>query len=154
MNQETIDKIVAFLSQWGFWQIIVIVAIILLTFAVKIPLYRYGKKYQEKTGVDKSRVTWIIALFPFIFGFIGSLILYIWPIGWNVNSLVGEDWAIIVKQAGVLGGAAIGVYEFLKKMFKAATAKAKSEEKKQAENIVEIKDEEEKKTRPHEIKIH
>lgn len=153
MNQETIDKIVAFLGQWGFWQVAVIAAIVLLTLVVKIPLYRAGEKYQAKTGINKSRVTWVISLIPFIFAFIGALCLYLWPIGWNVNSLVSDDWAIIVKNAGVLGTAAIGVYEFFKKIAKAATAKATAKEVEEAKNIVEIKDEE-KESRPNEIKIH
>lgn len=150
MNEETIAKISDFLSQWGFWQIIAICLIVLVTQVIKIPLYKAGERYQEKTGVNKSRVTWVISIIPFILAFVGALVLHLWPKGWDVNQI---EWPVVTKQAGVLGTAAMGVYEFFKKLAKAATAKATAKEVQEAKNIVEIKDEQ-KEQRPNEIKIH
>lgn len=121
MNEETINQIIDFLSQWGFWQVAVIASIVLLTTIIKIPLYIAGEKYEKKTGVDKSRITWIISLIPFILGFVGALILHLWPEHWDVNTV---EWSSIVKQAGVLGTASMGSYEFVKKLGMGWSAKS------------------------------
>ena len=120
MDENIISQISGFLSEWGFWQLIAIALITLLTLVLKIPIKRAAEKYQAKKKIDKSVITWTISLIPFVLAFAAALVLDLWERSWNVNTI---EWPSVVKQASVLGGASIGIFEAIKKWAQASTAK-------------------------------
>lgn len=135
MDENIIQAISSFLSKWGFWQLVAIVSIVVLTLIVKIPIKKGAEKYQAKTGVDKSAITWVITLIPFVFAFVAALLLDLLTKSWDVDLI---DWAEVVKQCSVLGTASIGLFEAVKKYGEAfaakkvAASKAPSEPKSEA----------------------
>ena len=120
MDEQTIFEIAEILSEWGFWQLLAITMIILLTAILKIPIKRAAIKYQEQTGIDKSVITWVISILPFIFAFGVSLVLELWSLNWNPDNI---KWAEVIKQTSMLGTASMGAFELVKKYAQAATAK-------------------------------
>lgn len=118
--EDTINSIIGFLNAWGFWQLVIILLIILLTALIKIPIKKAAENFAIKNNVDKSVITWTISLIPFILAFIGALILQLINIHWDVTII---DWQVVVKDASILGGAAIGVFEAFKKWVEASAAK-------------------------------
>lgn len=120
MDENILNQISDFLSKWGFWQLIAIVLIVILTLVIKIPIKKAAEKYQAKTGIDKSVITWTISVIPFALAFVAALVLDLWGRAWDVNAI---EWPTVVKQASVLGGASIGVFEAFKKWAEALTAK-------------------------------
>ena len=61
------EEIIAFLSQWYIWELIIIVLAIILTLIVKIPIKGFAVKWEEQYGIDKSKITWVNAIFPYVF---------------------------------------------------------------------------------------
>lgn len=120
MDENVIQTIGDFLSKWGFWQLIAIASIVILTLVLKIPIKKAAEKYQAKTGVDKSIITWVISIIPFVLGFVAALLLELLAQNWDVNLI---DWAEVTKQCSVLAVTAIGIFETVKKFVEAFTAK-------------------------------
>lgn len=118
--EQIIETIISFLNQWGFWELVAIVLIVILTCVLKIPIYKAAVKYQEKHGVDKSFITWVISVIPFVLAFVFALILHLWSQNWNVAIVV---WSVVIKNTTALGAGAIGIFELIKKFVQAATAK-------------------------------
>lgn len=124
MDEELIQQIVSFLSKYYGWELIIIGLTIALTMLVKIPIRKAADKYAQKNNIDKSVITWVIGVFPFVFSFILVFLLYFYRAGWNLDAI---SWKMVVVEASTLGGAAIGVYEFIKKLIKGITAKNKTQ---------------------------
>lgn len=120
MNEEVLNRISDFLSKWGLWQVLIIIAITLVTLLAKIPIKKAAESYEAKTGTDKSVITWTISVIPFVLGFVAALLLDLGGKGWSAELVAWED---VVKQASVLGTASIGVFEAVKKWGEAASAK-------------------------------
>lgn len=120
MDESMIIQISEFLSKWGFWQLLSIMVIVLLTMILKQPIKKAAERYQERTGVDKSVITWVISIIPFVLGFGAAFILELVSLSWDVNLV---DWASVTKQASVLSTAAMGLFEMIKKWAEAFTAK-------------------------------
>ena len=104
--EDTINSIIGFLNAWGFWQLVIILLIILLTALIKIPIKKAAENFAIKNNVDKSVITWTISLIPFILAFIGALILQLINIHWDVTII---DWQVVVKDASILG-VAVGLF--------------------------------------------
>lgn len=136
MDPNIIQEFVQFLSKWYIWELIIIVAAILLTLVVKIPIKRAAVKWEEKYGIDKSKITWINAIFPYIFVFIFVFILYWYKANWSLTLKDPEWWKAIGIRTATLGSGAIGLYELIKKVKQAIIAahqKAKLDKKEKAE---------------------
>ena len=136
MDPNIIQEFVQFLSKWYIWELIIIVAAILLTLVVKIPIKRAAVKWEEKYGIDKSKITWINAIFPYIFVFIFVFILYWYKANWSLTLKDPEWWKAIGIRTATLGSGAIGLYELIKKVKQAIVAahqKAELDKKAKAE---------------------
>ena len=151
MEPNVIQEIMQFLSKWYIWELLIIVAAILLTLVVKIPIKRAAVKWEEKYGIDKSKITWINAVFPYIFVFIFVFILYWYKANWSLTLKDPDWWKAIGIRTATLGSGAIGLYELIKKVKQAIIAtqekakldkeeKAKLEAEKQAQipQVIEI----------------
>ena len=119
---EIIEEIIQFMSNWHIWEIIVIVASILLTMLVKLPIKKAAVKWEEKYGIDKSKITWINAMFPYVFSFIAVFVLYWYETGFNMELKDPEWWKEIAMKTAALGSGAIGLYELVKKIKQAILA--------------------------------
>lgn len=121
MNPEELQEIINILSKFYIWEILIIGIAILLTAILKLPIKKKAVKLQEKYGVDKSMLTWITALIPYILCAIMVFLLYWYRAGF-VNKLESLDYAAIFTEAGLLGSGAIGLYEAVKKIIKGSIA--------------------------------
>ncbi len=122
MDPSIIQEIVQFLSKWYIWELIIIVAAILLTLVVKIPIKNAAIKWEEKYGIDKSKITWINAVFPYIFVFIFVFILYWYKANWSLTLKDPDWWKAVGLRTATLGSGAIGLYELIKKVKQAIIA--------------------------------
>ncbi len=140
MDEKLIQEIVSFLSKWYIWELVIIVLAILLTLAVKIPIKNAAIKWQEKYGIDKSKITWINGIFPYVFVFIMVFILYWYKSGWNMELKDPEFWKSVGTRTGILGSGAIGLYELIKKVKSAiiATMQKRELDKANKSAIVEV----------------
>lgn len=144
MDPNIIQEIMSFLSKWYIWELIIMVIAILLTLVFKIPIKKRAEKWQAKYKIDKSKITWINAIFPYIFVAIMVFILYWYKSGWNMNLKDPEFWKNIGTRTGILGSGAIGLYELIKKLKQAAIAtheanvKTKEEKEKAEAGITEV----------------
>lgn len=120
MDEQTIQQIVSFLSKYYGWELIIIGITIGLTFLVKIPIRKAADKYAEKYNVDKSVITWVIGVLPFVFAFLCLVPLYLYRVDWKFDSI---SWKGVVTETATLGAAAMGVYEFVKKFIQGIKAK-------------------------------
>lgn len=116
------EEIITFLSQWYIWELIIIVLAIILTLIVKIPIKRFAVKWEEQYGIDKSKITWVNAIFPYVFVFIFVFILYWYKAGWSLTLNDPEWWKQVGFKTTALGSGAIGLYELLKKIKEAFIA--------------------------------
>lgn len=144
MDPNIIQEIMSFLSKWYIWELIIMVLAILLTLIVKIPIKKAAIKWQEKYGIDKSKITWINGIFPYIFVFIMVFILFWYKSGWDMELKDPGFWKNVGTRTGILGSGAIGLYELIKKLKEAivathqANAKAKEEKAIAESGIVEV----------------
>lgn len=144
MDPNIIQEIMSFLSKWYIWELIIMVIAILLTLLIKIPIKKRAEEWQAKYKIDKSKITWINAIFPYIFVAAMVFILYWYKSGWNMNLKDPEFWKNVGTRTGILGSGAIGLYELIKKLKQAAiatheaNAKAKEEKAIAESGIVEV----------------
>ena len=122
MDPNIIQEIMSFLSKWYIWELIIMIIAILLTLLAKIPIKKYAEKWQEKYQIDKSKITWINAIFPYVFVAIMVFILYWYKSGWDMNLKDPGFWKNIGSRTGILGSGAIGFYELIKKLKQAIVA--------------------------------
>lgn len=138
---EIAKQAMQFLSQYHLWEAIFIVVVILITLAVKIPIKRAAVKFEEKHGIDKSYITWIVGFIPFILAFALVFAKMFYDVKWDI-ALLG--WKEVGAEAAIVGGGAVGFYEFIKKLKKAFVAAAtkskqdKAEKAAKAGAIVEV----------------
>lgn len=152
MDPNIIQEIVQFLSKWYIWELIIIVAAILLTLIVKIPIKRAAIKWEEKYGIDKSKITWINAIFPYIFVFIFVFILYWYKANWSLTLKDPDWWKAIGIRTATLGSGAIGLYELIKKVKQAIiAANQKAKLDKQAKEEAKVIEED---GQPRVVEIH
>lgn len=118
MNPEDIKIIVDMLSKYYVWEVLIMGAAIGLTMILKLPIKKKAVKLEKKYGVDKSMLTWITALIPYVLCFGMVFILFWYRSDWALT----VDWALIAKEAALLGSGAIGIYEAIKKLIKGAIA--------------------------------
>ena len=143
MDPNIIQEIVNFLSKWYIWEILIMVLAILFTMFIKIPIKKAAVKWQEKYGIDKSKITWINGMFPYILVFIMVFVLFWYKTGWNMELKDPEFWKDVGTRTAILGSGAIGLYELIKKLKQAViathqvNAKVKAEKAKEA-GIVEV----------------
>ena len=135
MDQDVINVIVEFLSKFYIWEIIIIVLAIALTGILKLPIKKQALKLQEKYGVDKSMLTWVAALFPYILCLIMVFMLFWYKSGFT-SSLESLDYQGIVTEGILLGSGAIGLYEAVKKIIKGSKA---IKEKKELQRTQDLK---------------
>lgn len=121
MNPEEITVIIDFLSKFYIWEIIIIGVAIGLTMIFKLPIKKHAIKLQEKYGVDKSMLTWITALIPYVLCFIMIFVLYWYRSGFT-DKFDSLAWAGIMTETGLLGSGAVGLYEAIKKIIKGSMA--------------------------------
>ena len=121
MNPEEIQTLIDILSKFYIWEILIIGLAILLTAIIKLPIKKKAVSLQEKYGVDKSMLTWITALIPYVLCFIMVFILYWYRAGFP-SKLDSLDYAAIFTEMGILGSGAIGIYEAVKKIIKGSMA--------------------------------
>ncbi len=142
MDPNIIQEIMSFLSKWYIWELIIMVIAILLTLLIKIPIKKRAEEWQAKYKIDKSKITWINAIFPYIFVAAMVFILYWYKSGWNMNLKDPEFWKNIGSRTGILGSGAIGLYELIKKLKQAAIAtheaNVKAKEEKAEAGITEV----------------
>lgn len=143
MDSNMIKEIVDFLSMWYIWEIIIIVLAILITLLVKIPIKRAAIKWQEEYGIDKSKITWINGIFPYIFVFIMVFVLFWYKSGWDMELKDPQFWKDVGSRTAILGSGAIGLYELIKKLKQAIIAtknvnKQAKVEKKQREAGIKV----------------
>ena len=121
MNPEEIQALINILSKFYIWELLIIGLAILLTAVIKIPIKRKAVSLQEKYGVDKSMLTWITALIPYVLCLIMVFVLYWYRAGFPAK-LDSLDYAAIFTEMGILGSGAIGIYEAVKKIIKGSKA--------------------------------
>lgn len=121
MNPEELKSIIDFLSKFYIWEIIIIGVAIGLTMIFKLPIKKHAYKLQTKYGVDKSMLTWITALIPYVLCFIMIFVLYWYRSGFT-DKFDSLEWAAIMTETGLLGSGAVGLYEAIKKFIKGAKA--------------------------------
>lgn len=143
MDPNVIQEIMSFLSKWYIWELIIMIVAILLTLVAKIPIKKAAVRWQEKYGIDKSKITWVNAIFPYIFIFIMVFVLFWYKAGWNLELKDPDFWKNVGTRTGILGSGAIGLYELIKKLKQAAIATHQASEKAKAEKaaaagIVEV----------------
>ena len=119
MNFEELQPIIDMLSKYYVWEILIIGIAIGLTMILKLPIKKKAIKLQEKYKIDKSMLTWITALIPYVLCLIMVFVLFWYKSEWNVETL---DWQAIVREGFVLGSGAIGLYEAIKKIIKGSIA--------------------------------
>ena len=110
---------VAFIQKYGLLAIICGLIVAAITEAIKIPIYRAGVKYQEKTGIDKSGITWLITLVSLALSFLVAVLVCFFLVHWDYSKL---DWAEVSAKSATIYAAATAEYEIVKKIFKAAKA--------------------------------
>jgi hypothetical protein len=123
MDQNIIPEIVAFLSKYGLLVGLLAIAIAGLTELIKIPIYRAAEKYQAKTGIDKSVITWSITLVAQALSVLAAVIIGLAETGWDVGAV---DWASISATALSIYAGSTGFYEIIKKVVTAIKAFAAS----------------------------
>ena len=121
MSEEVITVIAQFLSKFYIWEAIIIVLAIALTGLLKLPIKKQAIKLQEKYGVDKSMLTWITALIPYVLCLVMVFMLYWYKSGF-VGDLESLDFQAIVSEGIILGSGSIGLYEAVKKIIKGSKA--------------------------------
>ena len=140
MDEQTIQYITDFLSKFYIWEIIIIILAIVLTAIFKLPIKKRALKLQKELGVDKSAITWITALIPYVLCLLMVFALFWYRAGWGFEALSSLDYAGMVTEGVLLGSGAIGLYEAVKKLIKGhAAIKEKKELKEQAEELEERK---------------
>lgn len=140
MDPEVIKLITDYLSKFYIWEILIILLAILLTTFIKIPIKRKALRLQKELGVDKSIITWITALIPYVLCLISCFVLYWYKAGWGFKVLSSLDYSGLVTEGLLLGSGAIGLYEAVKKMIKANKAvKEKKAIKEKQEDLEEQK---------------
>lgn len=117
------NEFLEWLSNYSFLEICLFLCVILLTELVKWPIKVAAEKYEEKTGISKSRITWVLPFLPFIFCVIYSIIYNGIQCGWDTDVM---SWLDIIKQAIILSTTTIGFYEVGKKFVEAIIAKDKA----------------------------
>lgn len=137
MDPNIIQEIMNFLSKWYIWEILIMIFAILLTMLIKIPIKRAAVKWQEKYGIDKSKITWINGMFPYILVFIMIFVLFWYQTGWDMELKDPEFWKNVGTRTAILGSGAIGLYELIKKLKQAAIATHSVKEKVKAEKAKE-----------------
>ena len=121
MNPEDIQAIIEILSKYFIWEILIMGIAIGLTMILKLPIKKKAVKLQEKYGVDKSMLTWITALIPYVLCAIMVFVLFWYRSGFT-EKLDSLEWSRIATEIGVLGSGAIGLYEAIKKIIKGSIA--------------------------------
>ena len=134
MDQEMIKYIADFLSKFYIWEILIILIAIALTGLLKFPIKKHAIKLQEKYGVDKSMLTWITALFPYILCLLMVFALFLYKAGFP-ESLDSLDYSGIITEGILLGSGAIGLYEAVKKIVKGSKAIKEKKELQKARDL-------------------
>lgn len=130
MNPEDLELIISMLSKYYIWEILIIGVAIGLTMILKLPIKKKAVKLQEKYGVDKSMLTWITALIPYVLCLTMVFVLFWYRAGWTMETL---NWQAIVTEGMLLGSGAIGLYEAIKKIIKGSIAIHQKKQLKKAE---------------------
>ena len=130
MNPEDLQLIINMLSKYYVWEILIIGVAIGLTMILKLPIKKKAVKLQEKYGVDKSMLTWITALIPYVLCLTMVFVLFWYRAGWTMETL---NWQAIVTEGMLLGSGAIGLYEAIKKIIKGSIAIHQKKQLKKAE---------------------
>ena len=130
MNPEDLELIISMLSKYYIWEIIIIGVAIGLTMILKLPIKKKAVKLQEKYGVDKSMLTWITALIPYVLCLTMVFVLFWYRSGWTMETL---NWQGIATEGVLLGSGAIGLYEAIKKIIKGSIAIHQKKQLKKAE---------------------
>lgn len=134
MDEELIQYVVDFLSRFYIWEILIIIVAIALTMIFKIPIKNKAKQLQDKYGVDKSMLTWVTALIPYVLCLGMVFTLFWYKSGWTkeIDSL---DFSAIVTEGILLGSGAIGLYEAVKKIYKGNKAIQEKKALKKAQDL-------------------
>jgi len=114
------SEFMEWLGEHSFIEVAVIAAVILLTQLLKWPIKVAAVRYEQKTGISKSRITWVISFLPLIMCFCYSLVACGIQAGWDTDTM---SWVNIIKQTVVLSSASVGFYEVIKKVIEAAISK-------------------------------
>ena len=88
---------------------------------LKLPIKKQAVKLQEKYGVDKSILTWVIALIPYALSAIMVFLLYWYKSSWSLK-FEAIQWASMLTETGIIASGAIGIYEAVKKMVEGSKA--------------------------------
>ena len=131
MTPEELNLIVNFCSKYFIWELLIIVAAILLTQLIKLPIKAKGLKLQEKYGIDKSMITQITIIIPYVLCAIAVFLLYWGRANWAIDVLK-EQCGSMVAEVLALGSGSIGLYELVKKIVQGTKA---IKEKKEKENL-------------------
>ena len=136
MSAYDFNLIIEFCSKFYIWEVLIIVAAILLTQFIKLPIKAKAVALQEKYGVDKSMLTQITIIFPYFLSAIFVFVLYWYRSGWAIE-LLKDKCGAMLAEVGVLGSGAIGLYELVKKIIQGTKAikEKKAIEKKPPEAV-------------------
>lgn len=119
MGQSILDWFVAFFTTYGYRGVLILL-VIGLTELLKWPIKKAAERYAEKTGYDKSIVTWVIAIIPFILTFVWVLLIELYVLSWNIDAVA---WKEVAENTAAYGGAAVATFEIFKKIMQAFRAK-------------------------------
>lgn len=112
---EDLNLVIEFCSRFYIWELIIIVVAIGLTQLLKLPIKAKALKLEEKYNVDKSMLTQITIIIPYVLCAIMVFVLFWYRSGWTMK-LDSLEWKNIVAEIIALGSGSIGLYELFKKI--------------------------------------
>lgn len=118
------DVFLNFLKTYGIWGLLICIVAFGLTEAIKYPLKKLAKKYEQKTGEDKIVITKWFSFIPLILTFIGS-ILNVWAnAGWgNAITLPEFNWTDVIVETIACTAISGSVYNIIENFQKSALEK-------------------------------
>lgn len=113
-------------STYGFRAAVTVIATVAIVNLIKIPLMRYAKDREEKTGVDKSVVSKFVTALPVAVALVLEIFTTLVLVKFNIRAV---DFAAVFSNAVLYGALAVATYESVKKQLEAYAAKRNAENK-------------------------
>ena len=125
------EEILQWISEHTFVEVLVVFAVMLLTQLLKWPIKAAAEKHEQRTGINKSSITWVISFIPLILCFAYSFCANGIQCHWDMTQM---SWMVIIQRTVILSSTSIGFYEAGKKVVEAMISK------KVAQKTGELKD--------------
>ena len=126
---DDLNLIIEFCSKFYIWELVIILVAIGLTQLLKMPIKNCALKYQEKYKIDKSIITQLTIIIPYVLCAIMTFFLFWYKSGWSIYTI---EWKAMAAEIGILGSGSIGLYELVKKIIQGSKA---IQEKKELANM-------------------